>query len=79
MEQILDPAVIGKAKAIFEIIGMAVVGIPLILRGMELILLAIPGEQFGEKLLGKLRIGSEKLAEMLSKLLPKTKAPEELK
>lgn len=73
MEKILDPAVMSKIMMILSVIGAVLVGLPAVLRALEAIFILIPGDE-PDKMLAKLRAGSEKIADLLSKLYPKPKA-----
>ena len=61
-----------KIQLGLAIVGAVVLGIPAVLRALEVIFLAIPGE-FGDKTITSLREKSEKIAEVAAKILPKNK------
>lgn len=68
----LNSGLVDKIKMILMIVGAVVLGIPAVLRSLELIFLAIPGD-FGDKTITSLREKSEKIAEVAAKILPKNK------
>lgn len=56
--------------SILAVVGAVIVAIPAVLRALEAVFKLLPGEN-PDKLLEKVRIVSEKIAEVVAKLLPK--------
>jgi len=61
-----------KLPDLLAIVGAVVVGLPVLLRALHAIFLAIPGE-FGDKQVEKLLVVSEKAAELVTKVFPQKK------
>lgn len=59
-----------RLLAVLSVVGGVVIAIPAVLRALEAVFKLIPGEN-PDKALEKVRIVSEKIAEVVAKLLPK--------
>lgn len=70
MDELLNAEKIQSLISILAVVGAIVVAVPAVLRALEAIFKIIPGSQ-PDLALERVRVVSEKIAEVVAKLLPK--------
>jgi len=68
--EMINPENMQHVINVLAVIGAILIAVPALLRALEAIFKLVPGE-FPDKPLEKIRIISEKIAEVVAKLLPK--------